>query len=137
MHDHVFGVSALHQCILECSDREACFHAFIDRVPHDLVRAHVFERAHVQLALASRVFGDIDKPFLIKPGSGEITLDQVIAHRCSSTLIARLALADCGSNTRDLAQAPHSPLADLIAQVMEIIGKDPVATLRVLIVEFP
>ncbi len=48
MYDYVLGITALHQRVRECPYRQPSFHSFIDRIPDDLVRAHILERAHVQ-----------------------------------------------------------------------------------------
>lgn len=94
VHYYTLRVTALHERILERPHRKRRFHTFVDGIPDDLVRADVFDRAHVELALTGPVLCNIGQPLLVEVLGSEIAFDQVITHRGASLLIAAFTCHD-------------------------------------------
>lgn len=66
---------------IECVNSQPSPHPGIDRVAHDPVRAHVLDRAEVQLALTCLVLGNVRKPELVHTIRGEVTVHEVVMDR--------------------------------------------------------
>lgn len=81
------------------------------------------------------MLGDVGQPFLIQLVRGEITLHEIITHRRTSTLIPTLSLRNDRLDASDLAQSPHPPLRDVVAEVLEVVGENPIPALEVILVQ--
>jgi hypothetical protein len=68
-------------------------HPVTDRVAHDPVRPHVFDRARVQLALIGAMLGQIGQigqPQLTRTDGGEVTTHEVVVRRHRSAVSSLL-----------------------------------------------
>ena len=65
--------------VAQCGAGQVPRHAWTDRVADDATREGVFDRGHIELAIARRgVFGDVGEPELVHARRAEITLHQVV-----------------------------------------------------------
>ena len=136
MHDHPGRLPPVSHGHLECVDRDPGLHPRVDRVTHDPVGEHIFDRTQVHLSLSGAVLGDVGEPQLVGPLSGELPLHQVIMDRRTCLLVARCACDDDRLDTGDPAQPPHTTLRDRVTQLCDVIGQHSVAAFRIIGVEF-
>jgi hypothetical protein len=111
-------------------------HPLVDGVADDAVGEEVFDRAAVDLALTGGVLGDVGDPLAVGLCRGEIALDVVVVdRRAGPGALAGSSLADGGRPQPLLgAQPPDPPLPDGQAGKLELVGQEPVAESRVIIV---
>lgn len=77
---------------------------------------------------------DVHQPFLIKPFSSELALNEIITHGCPSASVSALALGNHRLEASDLTQPPHPPFGDLVAKIMQIVSKNPISALGIFLV---
>jgi hypothetical protein len=123
-------------CGAQRRDGELRGHSFVDRVADDPVAEQVLDRAAVELALGRGVLGDVGDPDGVGCVGGEVALDVVVVHRRSGRLAAAApALADRARPQALLgAQPPDPSFANDVAGSLELVGQEPVAELRVVVV---
>ena len=107
-------------------------HPVADRVPDDPAGAGVFDRAHVQLAVAGGVFGDIGKPQLVRRVGGEDAVDKVIVDRRSRLLSPALLLAERAPPSVVAADPPSGAVGHRRSGAAGFIGEEAVPELRVI-----
>ena len=72
---------------LDRGDDEAGFHPFVDGPADDPVRIDVLDRAHVELAFAGAVLGDVGDPQPVWFGAGERAVDEIFGGDGSGGLL--------------------------------------------------
>src|SRR5665213_2721868 len=90
-------------------DSQRCLTAAVDGPTDHLAREEIKHDAAIDLALPSRVLGDVGQPQLVGTGGGELTLDQVLTGPCVLEVLVALFRPRKTPN----AQLTHDPLDQL------------------------
>lgn len=136
MHDHAFREATVIDGHRQRIDSDPGLHPGLDRVADDLVVPQILDRTAVQFPLVSPVFGDVGDPHLVRAISDEQPLHEVIMDRRAGLAVLAFAAGDPLGDPRNVAQPPHAPLRDLVAQIVEVVSQHTVAALGIVLVEF-
>lgn len=110
--------SATPRTGLECIDGDLRVHPLGHRVADDPVRPDVLDSAQIQLALPSRVLGDVREPHAVRAGCGEVPTHKVVVPGVPT--LARLP-------RRLLPNTDHQPLSEQIRHAVRSASRCPAA----------
>ena len=143
--DHAAGDVAAHRdSVLERLNCQPGLHPRVDRVPHDLAGARVFDCAAVELAFSGFVLRDVDEPELVRgiggedvPGSAVLVDDraQVVVDRRSRLLaVTAPLLPERGPPAVARRDPPRGAVRHRLTRVAGLVRQQPVPELRVVTV---
>ena len=144
--NHTTGdISAHRDGVAQRVHGQAGLHPRVDRVPDDLVREHVFDRAEIKFALCGGpVFGNVCQPQLVRRIGGEPVSDTTILVRDSAEIImnrrSRLFTVPAALFTERTppsvvtADSPRSPIRHQLPGLTGLVREETVPELWVIVV---
>ena len=125
-------ILASQDCDLDGLDGQAGLHPRLDGIADDPVGAGVLDRAEVELALTGRMLGDVSQPQPVRDLGLELAADEVVVGGgVDLGRLAGLLLAEHRPPAVGRADLPHRPLADFEPGIVDFVGQEPVAELRI------
>ena len=133
VHDAAGHAPAACDGHVERVDGDLGLHPVTDGVADDPVGPHVLDRALVQLALIGPVLGDVGQPQLVRPGRGEVPLDQVVVGRRAGLLpVLAALLPEHRPPAVGGTDPPHGPVTACVTGLTGLISQQPVAELGII-----
>lgn len=117
--------------ILQGSNGQGCRHLLVDQVADDPLREDVLDQADVELALLSRMLGDVGDPQLVGVTCREVPLEEVIVDRWARAAVEATLSRMVQPDPLVGAEPPDAVLRGLQAQALELVGNEAIAELRV------